>query len=78
MKTLIISLEKQYPFEHKKYAVVGHTKGYCTVLREGGNWLKEDAIDSIPAIAEGWIAKGYKISQTSIKKYNLQEMGGLL
>jgi len=72
MKTLQIDLEKQYPLENQKYALVAHSADNNVVIKEGGNWTKTDAIDSIRGFAEGLIAKGYKISKVTIKKWNLQ------
>jgi len=75
MKTLQIDLEKQYPLENQKYALVAHSNDNNVVIKEGGNWTKADAIDSIRGFAEDLIAKGYKISTLTIKKWNLQLEG---
>ena len=71
-KKIIISLERQYPYEYGRYAIVGAPKDNSFVLRSAISWLKEDALDSIQAVAEEWIAEGYQISATSIKKYGLE------
>ena len=72
MKTLRIDLEKQYPLENQKYALVAHSADNNVVIKEGGNWSKEDAINSIQGFAEDLTAKGYKISKVTVKKWNLQ------
>jgi len=72
MKTLRIDLEKQYPLENQKYALVAYSNDNNVVIKEGGSWTEEDAIDSIQGFAEDLIAKGYKISKVTIKKWNLQ------
>lgn len=71
MKTLQIKLEKQYPYENQKYALVAHSVDNAVVVKEGGNWSKEDAIDSIKTFAEYLVSKGYKLSK-STKKWNIK------
>jgi hypothetical protein len=71
MKTLTITIEE---LRTNKFQVVGATKDNSIVLKEGGNWTKEDAKYSVQAVCEEWISKGYKINSESIKKYSIKEV----
>ena len=58
---LKIELEQQYPYEDEKYALVAFSRDHSVVIREGGNWSKEDAIDSAAAFTKNLTEKGYVV-----------------
>lgn len=57
---------------NQSYDLVAYSYNSEIVIYSGHKWLKEDAILSIQAFADELVVKGYKISDTTIKKYNLQ------